>query len=1180
MFVHLHNHTHYSLLDGLSKPKDCVKIARKQGSPGIAITDHGVLYGIIEFYKAAKEEGINPVIGCEIYVAPEGRFKKETGAKNYHLTLLAETTEGYHNLMQLVSKAHLEGFYYKPRADHGLLKAYSKGLIALSGCIQSEIAQFIINGQDERAFELVKKYRDIFGSENFFLEVQDHEKIIEQTLVNQSLYRMARDLNLPLVATNDNHYCQKDDHDVHDILLCIQTGKTVAERDRLRLDDNFSIRDPAEMKEIFKNHPDAISNTVEICNRCKVEISFAKNLIPNFKPPEQKKPSVYLRELCEKGLEDRYPGNVTEEIKKRLDYELEVIHNAGFDTYFLIVHDFVAFAKERGVIVGPGRGSAAGSLTAYVLKITDIDPLKYGLLFERFLNPERVSMPDIDIDFDDERRNEVLNYVVEKYGRQNVAQIITFGTMAARAAVRDVGRAMGYPYNEVDRLAKLVPPPVQGRHISLSKSVEEDPELNKVYKEDDRAKTLLDNAIRLEGTVRHAGTHACAVVMSEESLSKYTPLQNGPQDDESVITQYSMKPLEALGLLKVDFLGLKNLTVIKNTLQTIERVYGKKINIAQIPFDDKKTFELFARGNTTGVFQLESSGMRRYLKELKPSGLNDIIAMVSLYRPGPMPWIPMYIRGKHDQASVKYIHGSFEPILRETYGVAVYQEQILQIARDFAGFTLGEADILRKAVGKKDAKLLASEREKFINGAVKKGYSQKFAENVFEKVIEPFAAYGFNKSHATCYATIAYYTAYLKAHFPAAFMSALLTADSNNEERVVIEVDECEAMGIKVLPPSVNESLANFTVVEGGNIRFGLKAIKGLGDPPIAAIIEARDYPSVGKAGKFKSLEDFFTRVPAAFLNKKMIESLAYSGALDSLGERKAIAASTEDVVKFAKSVQTVALDGQTNIFGVMDESEREQHDAKFTLAKIPPASRLEKLQWEKEFLGMFVSGHPLQGLKKYLVKKAHSLNDVGMKHVGKTLKVCGLITRAKKVMTKAGAYMAYFNVEDLTGRIEIVAFPRTYQEYGAYIGEGQIAMIEGRLERRKDNFQFIMQSLKEVSLESMVQNAKSEGLFDENEKYIRVMEADKTEEDKNIAAGIFSADTPVLEEEKPFVIELTERIGVDGLEYIKKLLMANRGRRKVEINIRAGDKTKRIRVPFGVEITADLRQKIAEVAK
>ncbi|KKU79777.1 MAG: polymerase III, alpha subunit protein [Candidatus Peregrinibacteria bacterium GW2011_GWA2_47_7] len=790
MFVHLHNHTHYSLLDGLTRPKEAIEIAKQQGSPAIAITDHGVLYGVIEFYKAGKEQGIKPLIGCEMYVAPEGRLKKEPHTPINHLTVIAYTTEGYHNLIQLVSKAHLEGFYYKPRVDHGLLKEFHRGLLALSGCLSSEVSEAILAGNMEKALAKIKFYQELFGKENFFLEMMDHPEMQEQLVVRNTLIQLASEANAPLVATNDNHYARREDNTAHDLLLCIQTGKTVQDQNRMKLDGNYSIRSPEEMSSAFADCPEAIQNTVEIASRCSVDIPFGKNLIPMFQTPDGASSKEYLRTLCEAGFLQRYGKSTPAGAKERLEYELGVIHTAGFDTYFLIVHDLVQFAKKEGVIVGPGRGSAAGSIVSYCLNITTVDPLQYGLLFERFLNPDRVSMPDIDIDFDDERRAEVLEYVVKKYGRENVAQIITFGTMAARAAVRDVGRVMGYPYTDVDRLAKLVPPPIQGRHTPLKISIEDDPDLKKAYTEEPKNKSLLDMAMKLEGTVRHAGTHACAVVISKEPLSHYTPLQRPTGEDTGVITQYSMKPLEDLGLLKMDFLGLRNLTILKRAVEIIEDQRGKRIALDDISLDDAETFKLLAAGETTGVFQLESGGMRRYLKELEPTDFNAIIAMVALYRPGPMPWIPMYIKGKHNPSKVKYLHKSFEPFLKETYGVAVYQEQILKITRDFTGMSLGEVDILRKAVGKKDPKLLSEQREKFIEGAIhKKGHPAAFAEKVFDEVIEPFAAYGFNKSHAACYGLIAYQTAYLKANYPTEFMAALLSTDSENTDRVAIEVE-------------------------------------------------------------------------------------------------------------------------------------------------------------------------------------------------------------------------------------------------------------------------------------------------------------------------------------------------------------------------------------------------------
>lgn len=1101
----------------------------------MAMTDHGVLYGATEFYKECKKEDINPIIGCEIYVAPQGRLKKEPGTPINHLTLLAYETEGYENLIRLVTKAHLEGFYYKPRVDHGLLKEFHKGLIALSGCIVSEIGEAVIAGNEEKGLELIKKYQEIFGKENFFLEVMDHPEMQEQVILRQKYKEFGKILAIPVVATNDCHYTNKEDRDAHDILLCIQTNRQVQEKNRMRYDGNYSMRSPEEMKAAFQDHPEAIANTLEIARRCKIEIPFKQNLIPAFQTPEKKKPEMFLRELCEEGLKQRYGHETSPELHERLGYELSVIHKAGFDTYFLIVSDFIRYAREKGIIVGPGRGSAAGSLVSYCLGITNVDPLEYGLLFERFLNPERVSMPDIDIDFDDERRDEVIQYVSNKYGRENVAQIITFGTMAARAALRDVARAMGFPYVEADRIAKLIPPPVQGRHIPLKTSIKTDPELKKLYAEDERVRMLLDNAIKLEGTVRQASTHACAVVISPEPLIKFTPLQYAPGDDKNIITQFSMKPIEELGLLKMDFLGLRNLTILKKSIILIEKLHGTTIDLSKIPLDDSKTFELLSSGETTGVFQLESSGMKHYLKELKPTKIQDIIAMVSLYRPGPMPWIPMYIRGKHEAQKVQYLHPSFEPILNETYGVAVYQEQILEIAKTFAGFTLGEADILRKAVGKKDPVLLEEQREKFIEGSKKNGHSRKFAEAVFEKVIEPFAAYGFNKSHATCYAFIAYQTAYLKANYPAEFMAALLTCDSDNIDRVILDVQECQAMNIEVLPPSVHESDVSFTVVGDRSIRFGLKAIKGLGQSTAIAIIEAR-----GKGDQFKDITDFAKRLPAQFINKKMLEALAYCGAFDNLGERKALAASTEEIIKFNRQSQEVSANGQIDLFGTLVGSDFSLPELQ--LRKVTPATRFENLASEKAFLGLYVSGHPLQGLEKYLAKKIHPIRGLNADLIGKRVKVGGLLTKVKKILTKSGVYMAYIEVEDLTGKLEIVIFPKIYQSFANTLIDGQILFFEGKLSKRGDDLQFIAESIQQVSLDSLYENAEKE------------------------------------REDGTFIIDLPSGCNDETMKLLKELLLRHRGPGQVVLSIPSGRFSKKIKLPFSVEVTEDLKRDLAKL--
>jgi DNA polymerase-3 subunit alpha len=1173
-FVHLHVHSHYSLLDGFGKPKDIVKAAKDYGCPAVALTDHGVMYGAIEFYKAAKDAGINPIIGLEAYVAPRSRFDKSAGTdtRPFHLTLLAKNYVGYQNLMLLVTKANLEGFYYKPRIDHGLLAAHKEGLIALSGCLAGELPRAIVDDDREKQKSIIETYIDMFGKDDYYLELQYHPEIDEQVIVNKRLKELAEEYGLQLVASTDSHYVCREDALAQDILVCIQTQSTLGDEDRMKFEGDFSLKSPEEMEKFFEDTPSAVANTLAIAEKCNIEIPFNQDLIPHFHTPNGEKAVDYLRELCFDGLKRRYGEKPEEKAVKQLEYELSVVDKMGFNDYFLIVWDFVKYAKDQGITVGPGRGSAAGSLITYCMDITELDPLKYGLIFERFLNPERVSMPDIDVDFADTRRDEVLDYVRDKYGRENVAQIITFGTMAARAAVRDVGRAMGYPYAEVDRIAKLVPPPVQGRHILLKQSLEEDPELRNVYNSEERSKQLLDNAVKLEGTVRHAGTHASAVVMSEEPLVKYMPLQKATGGSEEVITQYSMKPTEEIGLLKMDFLGLKNLTIIQRTLEILKKAKGLDIDLQNIPMDDTATYELLQKGETTGVFQLESSGMRRYIKELKPTAFEDIIAMISLYRPGPMEWIPGYIKAKHNPETIRYFHASFEPILKETNGVAIYQEQILQIARDFAGFSLGEADILRKAVGKKNPALLHEQKMKFIEGAVNKKHQSKFAEEVFEKVVEPFAGYGFNKAHAACYAMISYRTAYLKSHYPAEFMAALLSADAENTDKIVLEIMECEEMGISVLLPSINESYKDFTVVNENTIRFGLNAIKGLGAATTGGIIEARR-----KCGKFKSIEDFLQKVPFKLLNKKSIEALAYSGAMDEFGDRKTIAGSFEQMNSYAKTVQEISEQGQTNIFGAMDEGQSQSSSFSLKTGKI--SSDMEKLTWEKQYLGLFVSGHPLKGLKKYLGKKVNLIDTLARKDVGRRVTLGGLLTRVKKVFTKSGQYMVYGELEDPTGRIEIIAFPKVYAQFGHLFEEDRILITEGRLDARRGSLQFSCQSVKSVSLESMIENAKNSNLYDPKEKMIRkqkVMEAAhepdlKFEEENH--DEVIPAPAKIDEwRENPFIIEVPSTASAEKLKSLKQLLLENQGERAVELNIQGQRGGKRIKLSFGVALTEELK--------
>ncbi|MEK7673310.1 MAG: DNA polymerase III subunit alpha [Patescibacteria group bacterium] len=1177
-FVNLHGHSHYSLLDGFGSPKEIVKRVKELGYPAAALTDHGVMYGLIELYKESKAAGIKPILGCELYVANRTRFDKEAkvDVKPYHLTALAETFEGYQNLLKLTSKAHLEGFYYKPRVDYGLLKTYSKGLIFLSGCLAAHLPRTILNGDEAEIRRVLEMQIEIFGKNNFYLEMQDHPLIESQGVVNEYLKKLAKEYDMKLVVTCDSHYPRPEDSEVHGIMLCIQTQTNINDPNRMRYTGDFSIRDVKDLQIAFADCPEALTNTLEIAERCNVEFEFGKNLIPKFDTPQNEPADTYLRTLAFEGLQKRFGESpVPLNYNERLEFELKTVHDMGFDTYFLIVHDFVNYAKEKGVVVGPGRGSAAGSILSWVLRITDLDPILHGLFFERFLNPERVSMPDIDIDFADNRRDEILQYVIQKYGRENVAQIITFGTMAPRAAVRDVGRALGYPYQEVDVLAKIVPPPVLGKHIPLKTSIVESPDLKHAYNTDQRAKLLLDYAMKMEGSVRHSGTHACAVVISEKNLNEYTALQYGTRGEREIVTQYSMKPIEELGLLKMDFLGLKNLTVIEQTQKIVEQTRGIKIDIEKLSLEleDAETFKLLQRAETTGVFQLESAGMRRYLKELKPTSFNDIVAMGALYRPGPMEWIPDYIKGKHNPDSVKYLDKSFKSILAPTYGVAVYQEQILQIARDFAGFSLGQADMLRKAVGKKIPALLAEQREKFVEGAVANGHAEKFAREVFEKVVEPFAGYGFNKAHAVCYGLIAYQTAYLKAHYQVEFMTALLCGDAGNTDRVVLEIKECNEMGIAVLPVSINKSFANFTPEGEKAIRFGLMAIKGVGEASIEQIVKIRE-----SGGPFKTLEDITRRVPAQILNKKLIQAMAYSGALDEFGNRKQIAENYDEISKFAKAAQDNILIGQTDIFGLLSDNDADVGNLK--LRPVARISTLQELKMEKDYLGLYVSGHPFAGLKDYLSKKGHMIGNLTKKHIGKPVKLIGLISGMKKFITKTGGHIVIFVVEDMTGKLNAVVFPKVLAQCGE-LSEDLIYSFTGKLEYRRNQYQLICDSAKTISLETMIQNAKEQGLFDKNNHFLGavrflddILGEDEVEEEL-LVGNSGSADHSHEEkhENLPFLITIPDNFGTEKMLALNETLKSCKGDTPVEIFLTSSNK--RIKLQFGVNLNAEFKAKV-----
>ena len=961
MFIHLHTHSHYSLLDGMPKIPDLVNRAKELNMTALALTDHGTTYGLIEFYKECKKNDIKPILGVEAYVAPRTRNDKESGvdSKAYHLVLLAKNEIGYKNILKLTSIAHLEGFYYKPRVDKEVLKKYSEGLIGLSACLNGEVARALSSDNQETAERVLAEYKEIFGEDNFYLEVQPHTstKNEDQKIVNSRMVELAKKTNTSIIATKDIHYIYKEDKEAQDALLCIQTGTTLDNENRMSMMDiDCSFCPEEDIREAFPDLPEAIENTVKIAEKCNVELTLGEDILPTFKTPSGVRDSDHLRELCEKGLEWRYK-EVTSEISERLNFELQTINKMGYASYFLIVKDFIDYAKREGIVIGPGRGSAAGCIIAYSLGITDLDPINYKLLFERFLNPDRISMPDIDLDFADVGRHKVIEYVMEKYGRDKVAGIITFGTMMARAVVRDVGRVMGVPYSEVDVIAKMIPPPIQGRHVPLSKIIEESHELTKLYNDNEQIKRLMDLAIKLEGTVRHASQHACAVVISDKPLNEYTALQSAQGGDVETVTQYSLHPMEDVGLLKIDFLGLSNLSIIQDTLEivrAVDKAEGReptKINIDSIPLDDKKTFELLGCASTTGVFQLESSGMKRYIKELKPTELEDIIAMVALYRPGPMQFIDSFIKRKRGEEEIEYMHPSMENALKNTYGIPVYQEQVMQISKDMAGFTGGQADTLRKAMGKKIAKLMAKMRLKFIDGSVKNGVEKKLATAIFQK-LEDFAAYGFNRSHAACYAMIAYRTAYLKANWPKCFMASLLNSDSGNMDRTTVEVEECKQMGLEVLPPDLNESFPRFAVVPNSNkIRFGLLAIKNVGSDIVEAVITERK-----SGGKFESLENFLERVQHKNLNKKSLEAFIKCGAMDVFGKRGAMLANVSKMLDFNREIRDTEAKVEGSLFGGSNIS---LSKPTLQMEQAEEIDERQVLMWEKELLGLYISAHP-----------------------------------------------------------------------------------------------------------------------------------------------------------------------------------------------------------------------------
>ncbi len=1093
-FVHLHVHSTYSLLDGAAQIKALVSRVKELGLQACALTDHGAMYGIIDFYEECHKQGIKPILGVEAYMARRSHTDRDhkQDHKSYHQLLLAETYEGYKNLIKLVSIAHLDGYYYKPRIDKELLRQHAKGLIGTSTCMNGEIPRRLLANYEDGC-KALEEYLDIFGTGNFYIELQHHPSDEETVEVNQLLRKLARQYDVPMICTNDVHYLKPEDAEAQDVLVCVSSGKTVNDPNRLSmLDYNVSMVDADTMAEWFADVPEALENTVKIAERCNVEIPMGISIMPIYPIPDDfkitgknkdKRDRYFLRHLCEVGIKERYGFDYTcddsradkqildsplnnfdesieERVSKRTEYELSVIEAMGFESYFLITQDFINWARAHNILIGPGRGSAAGSLIGYLLHITNVDPLYHNLIFERFLNPERISMPDIDNDIEDARRDEVIDYVRSRYGADRVAQIITFGTMAARAAVRDVGRALGVSYKDCDYIAKLIPSGPGG--MTISQAVKEIPELKEVYANNEQLHKLLDIASSLEGVARHTSIHAAGVVVTRDPLTEYVPIQRAARDENIIVTQYAMNQVDHIGLLKIDFLGLSNLNIIQQALRVIRKIRQVEINLDTLPIDDAPSYELLARAETTGVFQLESAGMKRYLKELKPTQFEDIVAMVALYRPGPMDAIPDFIEAKHGRKKVTYLHPILEPILKDSYGVIVTQDQVLEVARKFAGFTYGQADVLRKAVGKKIKALLDEQRDKFINGAINNvGIDQKTAQKVWD-FVEPFARYGFNRAHAVCYAMIAYQTAYLKAHYPVEFMASLLTSDLSNLDRVGIEIAECRQMGIEVLQPDINESFVEFGALfykdatwlpeeekakktRDAYIRFGLGGIKNVGVQATEHLIEERK-----RGGKFKDFGDFLVRCSST-LNKKVLENLAMAGALDSLMERQAVLDNLDAILGFIARVTKEKNSPQMGLFGeVATNPETETANLMLTLKKVEPAPPRQRLAWERELLGIYISDHPIGSVLKYLPKNRVSLAELTQVDDGSSVLVAGVVMSVRTILTKKNQTMAFVAVEDETGAGEVIIFPKTWTSYAPLLQEGNPVIVEGKISKKE----------------------------------------------------------------------------------------------------------------------------------
>lgn len=1135
-FVHLHIHSEYSLLDGANRIKDLPVRAKELGMNAIAITDHGVMFGAIDFYKACKANGVKPIIGCEVYVAPRGRKDKEPkiNEKYNHLILLAKNNEGYKNLAKLVSWGFTEGFYYKPRIDKEILEKYHEGIICLSACLAGEVNQAILNNNIEEAKKVALWFKNLFG-EDYYLEVQNNG-IKEQVLVNQKLVDLSRELNIPLVATNDAHYLKKEDAYNHEVLLCIQTGKKMTDEDRMRFDtDELYVKSPEEMIEYFKNIPEAIENTVKIAEKCNVEFEFGHTILPNYDVPEQYSTHYdYLESLTQAGLAKRYGQNITKEIQERAQYELSVIKKMGYVDYFLIVWDYINYAKTHNIPVGPGRGSGAGSIVAYSIGITDIDPIKYNLIFERFLNPERISMPDFDVDFCYEKRDKVIEYVCDKYGKENVSQIITFGTMSARMVIRDVGRALDVPYAETDKLAKMIPNEL---HITIKKALEQNRELKELYENDATVKKLIEIAMALEGMPRQASTHACGIVITKEPVVNYVPLY---MRDNTISTQYIMTTLEELGLLKMDFLGLRTLTVIQDTIDLV-----KKDKCIEVEFDkdmnDPKVYKLWQDGNSVGIFQFESQGMTNFMKELKPDCLEDIIAGVSLYRPGPMDQIPRYIANKKDPEHAVYTHPALKPILEVTYGCMVYQEQVMQIVRDLAGYSLGRADLVRRAMGKKKLDVMAKEREIFINGqldengnivvpgCVRNGIDAESANKIFDEMAE-FAKYAFNKSHAAAYAVVSYRTAYLKAYYPAEFMAATLNSFLGNLDKIPDYIEECKRLNIQILKPDINKSYTKFTV-DNEKIRFGLGSIKNVGTAAVDEIVEERT-----KNGEFKDFADFCERIKDLSVNKKCVESLTKAGAFDNFEQtRSTLIASYETIIDTISNSDKKSFDGQVSMFDLTPVENKKIDEIKYNYTILPEYAEKEMLFMEKEMLGIYISGHPLEKIKSqielqttintYQMKKINSdIEETGMSEFedNQFVKYAGIVTSVKKKYTKTNKLMAFITVEDMYGPTEVIVFENCYQNCANILVEDSIILVEGRLSVREDEdtkivardikkFGIQKRKILSIDITELDEDSKNKlrgaiNFFsgDKNNMPIQITNGDK----KDLAGGIYITDT------------------------------------------------------------------------